>query len=150
VVLYSHCSLISHSKCAGRAALTCNLRSKLLMHMAAAPLSFSLSCRTTIVLDREHTNLLRLFRRRCRYIRIHQWRIKSCLALFKRLRASLTPDPTNFYSSVSLAPPSSTTKVTSVVPEGNIIRLKLSIILTPQAGNCNKQITCTSENAHGR
>ncbi|KAH9001955.1 hypothetical protein EDB83DRAFT_2324513 [Lactarius deliciosus] len=31
-VLCSHCSLIAHSKCAGRAALTCDLRSKLLMH----------------------------------------------------------------------------------------------------------------------
>ncbi|KAH9022698.1 hypothetical protein EDB85DRAFT_1844312, partial [Lactarius pseudohatsudake] len=31
-VLCSHCSLIAHFKCAGRAALTCDLRSKLLMH----------------------------------------------------------------------------------------------------------------------
>ncbi|KAH9022674.1 hypothetical protein EDB85DRAFT_1994644, partial [Lactarius pseudohatsudake] len=31
-VLCSHRSLIAHSKCAGRAALTCDLRSKLLMH----------------------------------------------------------------------------------------------------------------------
>ncbi|KAI9449930.1 kinase-like domain-containing protein [Lactarius psammicola] len=32
VVLCSHCSLIAHSKCSGRTALTCDLRSKLLMH----------------------------------------------------------------------------------------------------------------------
>src|SRR6266576_2483779 len=31
-VLCSHCSLIAHSKCAGRAPPTCDLRSKLLMH----------------------------------------------------------------------------------------------------------------------
>ncbi|KAH9032806.1 hypothetical protein EDB85DRAFT_1954480 [Lactarius pseudohatsudake] len=31
-VLCLHCSLIAHSKCAGRAALTYNLRSKLLKH----------------------------------------------------------------------------------------------------------------------
>ncbi|KAF8261926.1 kinase-like domain-containing protein [Lactarius quietus] len=31
-VLCLHCSLIAHSKCAGSAALTCDLRSKLLMH----------------------------------------------------------------------------------------------------------------------
>ncbi|KAN0138168.1 hypothetical protein V8E53_004057 [Lactarius tabidus] len=31
-VLCSHCSLIAHSKCAGRAALSCDLHSKLLVH----------------------------------------------------------------------------------------------------------------------
>ncbi|KAI9435348.1 hypothetical protein H4582DRAFT_1817761 [Lactarius indigo] len=30
--LCSHCSLIAHSRCSGRAALTCDLRSELLMH----------------------------------------------------------------------------------------------------------------------
>ncbi len=60
------------------------------------------------------------------------------LSPFKRSRASLTPDPTHSNSSVSLAaatpPPHSKSqaKVTSVIPEGNVIRRKLSIILTRQ------------------
>ncbi|KAH9056270.1 hypothetical protein EDB87DRAFT_1638280 [Lactarius vividus] len=32
-MLCSHCSLIAHSKCTGRAALICDVRSKLLMHV---------------------------------------------------------------------------------------------------------------------
>ncbi|KAH9001945.1 hypothetical protein EDB83DRAFT_2469994 [Lactarius deliciosus] len=50
-VLCSHCSLIAHLKCAGRAALTCDLRSKLL---AAAPPSSSYTCRTIIMRTRAH------------------------------------------------------------------------------------------------
>ncbi|KAH9019347.1 hypothetical protein EDB83DRAFT_2435038 [Lactarius deliciosus] len=51
-VFCSHCSLIAHSKCAGRAALTYNLRSKLPKHAhfaAAAPPSSSHTCRTLIL-----------------------------------------------------------------------------------------------------
>ena len=52
---------------------------------------------------------------------------------FKRSRASLTSDPTQSDSSVSLAPPSqSPSKVTSVISEGNDIRRKFSIMLTRQ------------------
>ncbi|KAH9041220.1 hypothetical protein EDB85DRAFT_1463369 [Lactarius pseudohatsudake] len=54
----------------------------------------------------------------------------------KRSRASLTPDPTHSNSSVSLAgatpPPHSHSQTKVTIPEGNIIRRKLSIILTRQ------------------
>ena len=54
------------------------------------------------------------------------------LAPFKRSRASLSPDPTNSNSSVSLTP---------LIPEGNIIRRKLSIILTRQREPTQQQAT---------
>ena len=142
-VLCSHCSLIAHSKCAGRAALTCDLRSKLLMHAHFAergnsPAEFftrlpnnhpasATSSRGS--LERERTNSPQLSPTSSPHPPVAY----KVLSPFKRSRASLTPDPTHSNSSVSLAaatpPPQSQAKM---IPEGNIIRRKLSIILTRQ------------------
>jgi hypothetical protein len=144
-VLCSHCSLIAHSKCAGRAALTCDLRSKLLMHAhfaerGTSPAEFftrlpnhqsasATSSRGSLDRDRERerTNSPQLSPTSSPHPPVAY----KVLSPFKRSRASLTPDPTHSNSSVSLTPPQA--KMTSVViPEGNIIRRKLSIILTRQ------------------
>ena len=53
------------------------------------------------------------------------------LAPYKSSRASISPDPTNSNSSVSL----------TLIPEGNIIRRKLSIILTRQREPTQQQAT---------
>ncbi|KAH9024585.1 kinase-like domain-containing protein [Lactarius pseudohatsudake] len=138
-VLCSHCSLIAHSKCAGRAALTCDLRSKLLMHAHFAergnspaeffprlpnhhPASAS-SSRGSLDRDRdqrerERTNSPQLSPTSPPHPPIAY---KVLSPFNKRSRASLTPDP----DTLQLIP-----KVT--IPEGNIIRRKLSIILTRQ------------------
>ncbi|KAN0138122.1 hypothetical protein V8E53_004011, partial [Lactarius tabidus] len=111
------CSLIAHSKCAGRAALTCDLRSKLLMH-GSSPAEFFTRLpnhHPAPTTSPPHPPVA----------------YKVLSSFSKRSRASLTPDPTNSNSSVSLAPPPSKV-TTSVIPEGNIIRRKLSIILTRQ------------------
>ena len=149
-VLCLHCSLIAHSKCAGRAALTCDLRSKLLMHAQFAergsspaepftrlpnhhPTSTS-PCRGSLDRDRgqrerKRTNSPHLSPTSSQHPPVAY----QVLSPLKRSLASLTPDPTQSNPSVSPAPPSqSPTKVTSVIPEGNIIRRKLSIVLTRQ------------------
>ncbi|KAH9166815.1 Pkinase-domain-containing protein [Lactarius sanguifluus] len=153
-VLCSHCSLIAHSKCAGRAALTCDLRSKLLMHAHFAergnspaefftrlpnhhPASAS-SSRGSLDRDRDQRE-----RERANSPQLsptsspHPPIAYKVLSPFsKRSRASLTPDPTHSNSSVSLAgatpPPHSHSQAKVTIPEGNIIRRKLSIILTRQ------------------
>ncbi|KAH9016024.1 hypothetical protein EDB85DRAFT_1898389 [Lactarius pseudohatsudake] len=153
-VLCSHCSLIAHSKCAGRAALTCDLRSKLLMHAHFAergnspaeffthlpnhhPASAS-SSRGSLDRDRdqrerERTNSPQLSPTSSPHPPIAY---KVLSPFNKRSRASLTPDPTHSNSSVSLAgaapPPHSHSQTKVTIPEGNIIRRKLSIILTRQ------------------
>ncbi|KAH9032801.1 Pkinase-domain-containing protein [Lactarius pseudohatsudake] len=153
-VLCSHCSLIAHSKCAGRAALTCDLRSKLLMHAHFAergnspaeffprlpnhhPASAS-SSRGSLDRDRdqrerERTNSPQLSPTSPPHPPIAY---KVLSPFNKRSRASLTPDPTHSNSSVSLAgatpPPHSHSQAKVTIPEGNIIRRKLSIILTRQ------------------
>lgn len=155
--LCSHCSLIAHSKCAGRAALTCDLRSKLLMHAhfaergispaefftrvpnhhpASATSSRGSLDRTSDQRERERTNSPQLSPTSSP---LHPPPVAyKVLSPFKRSLASLTPDPTHSDSSVSLAaatpPPQSRShaKATSVIPEGNVIRRKLSIILTRQ------------------
>ncbi|KAI9434159.1 hypothetical protein H4582DRAFT_2060353 [Lactarius indigo] len=149
--LCSHCSHIAHSKCAGRAALTCDLRSKLLMHAhfaerGSSPTEFfprlpnhhpasASSSRGSLDRDRdqrvrERTNSPQLSPTSSPYPPI------ACKVLSpfnKRSRASLTPDPThsNSYVLIAGATPSQA-KVTSVIPEGNVIHRKLSIILTRQ------------------
>ncbi|KAI9435345.1 Pkinase-domain-containing protein [Lactarius indigo] len=149
--LCSHCSLIAHSKCAGRAALTCDLRSKLLMHAqfaerGSSPAEFfprlpnhhpasASSSRGSLDRDRdqrerERTNSPQLSPTSSPHPPIAY---KVLSPFNKRSRASLTPDPTHSNSSVSLAGAMpSQAKVTSVIPEGNVIRRKLSIILTRQ------------------
>ncbi|KAH9166008.1 hypothetical protein EDB89DRAFT_2076255 [Lactarius sanguifluus] len=153
-VLCSHCSLIAHSKCAGRAALTCDLRSKLLMHAHFAergnspaefftrlpnhhPASAS-SSRGSLDRDRdqrerERTNSPQLSPTSSPHPPIAY---KVLSPFNKRSRASLTPDPTHSNSSVSLAgatpPPHSYSQTKVTIPEGNVIRRKLSIILTRQ------------------
>ncbi|KAH9022684.1 hypothetical protein EDB85DRAFT_2119745 [Lactarius pseudohatsudake] len=153
-VLCSHCSLIAHSKCAGRAALTCDLRSKLLMHAHFAergnsPAEFfprlpnhhsasASSSRGSLDRDRdqrerERTNSPQLSPTSPPHPPIAY---KVLSPFNKRSRASLTPDPTHSNSSVSLAgatpPPHSHSQAKVTIPEGNIIRRKLSIILTRQ------------------
>ncbi|KAI9449935.1 Pkinase-domain-containing protein [Lactarius psammicola] len=153
-VLCSHCSLIAHSKCAGRAALTCDLRSKLLMHAhfaerGSSPAEFftrlpnnnpasASSSRGSLDRDRDQRERERTNSPQLSPMSPHPPVAYKVLSPFKRSRASLSPDPTHSNSSVSLAaatPPShshSQAKVTSVIPEGNVIRRKLSIILTRQ------------------
>ncbi|KAH8996590.1 hypothetical protein EDB83DRAFT_2559153 [Lactarius deliciosus] len=152
-VLCSHCSLIAHSKCASRAALTCDLRSKLLMHAHFAergnspaefftrlpnhhPASAS-SSRGSLDRDRdqrerERTNSLQLSPTSSPHPPIAY----KVLAPFnKRPRTSLTPNSTHSNSSISLAgatPPHSHSLAKVTIPEGNVIRRKLSIILTRQ------------------
>ncbi|KAN0138154.1 hypothetical protein V8E53_004043 [Lactarius tabidus] len=121
-----------------RAALTCDLRSKLLMHAQFAergsspaesftrlpnhhPASASSSRGS---LGRERTNSPQLSPTTSPPHPPVAYIVLSPFS--KRSRASLTPDPTNSNSSVSLAPPPSKV-TTSVIPEGNIIRRKLSI-----------------------
>ncbi|KAI9431376.1 kinase-like protein [Lactarius indigo] len=149
--LCSHCSLIAHSRCSGRAALTCDLRSKLLMHAhfaerGSSPAEFfprlpnphpasASSSRGSLDRDRdqrerERTNSPQLSPTSSRHPPIAY---KVLSPFNKRSRASLTPDPTHSNSSVSLAGATpSQAKVTSVIPEGNVIRRKLTIILTRQ------------------
>ena len=146
-VLCSHCSLIAHSKCAGRAALTCDLRSKLLMHAqfaerGSSPAEFftrlpnhhpasATSSRGS--LDRERTNSPQLSPTTSpAHPHPHPPVAYKVLSPFKRSRASISPDPTNSNSSVSLTP---------LIPEGNIIRRKLSIILTRQREPPQQQAT---------
>lgn len=154
-VLCSHCSLIAHSKCAGHAPLTCDLRSKLLMHAQFAkrggsPAEFfprspnhhpgsASSSRGSLDRDREQRE-----RERTNSPQLsptsspHPPVAYKILSPFKRSHASLTPDLTHSNSSISLAaatpPPRSQSqaKMTNVIPEGNVIRRKLSIILTRQ------------------
>jgi hypothetical protein len=133
-VLCSHCSLIAHSKCAGRAALTCDLRSKLLIHAQFAERGSS-PAEFFTRLPNHHPASASSSRGSFERERANSPTSSSphppvaykVLSPFKRSRASITPDPTQSNSSVSLAalPP-------KVIPEGNIIRRKLSIILTRQ------------------
>jgi hypothetical protein len=166
-VLCSHCSLIAHSKCAGRAPPTCDLRSKLLMHAqfaecgsspadiftrlpppAVAPASDGLGASSSRgSLDREHTSSPQL--QQCpsataspsspTQLSAHAPVASKGFSPFKRSRASPAPDPTHSYSSISLAGatplPGSQQKqqpIKSLLSEGNVIRRKLSIILTGQ------------------
>ena len=119
-VLCSHCSLIAHSKCAGRAALTCDLRSKLLMHAhfaergtspaefftrlpnhhpASATSSRGSLDRDTDQRERERTNSPQFSPTSPPYPPVAY----EVLSPFKRSYSSLTPDPTHSNSSVSLA-----------------------------------------------
>ena len=169
-VLCSDCSLIAHSKCAGRAPPTCDLRSKLLMHAqfaergsspadlftllpppALAPASDGLGASSSRgSLDRERTNSPQLQQSplattsQSSPTHSHAPVAYKVLSPFKRSRASLSPDPTHSNSSTSLAgvtpPPASQQQrpqqkqqpIKSLLSEGNVIRRKLSIILTGQ------------------
>ncbi|KAH9967589.1 hypothetical protein BC827DRAFT_605166 [Russula dissimulans] len=151
-VLCSHCSLIAHAKCAGRAPPTCDLRSKLLMQAQfagrgsptdiftrlpppAAPASDGLGASSSSrgSLDRERANSPQPSAPSPAHPPVSY----KVLSPFKRSHASHTPDPMNSNSSISLAPPVSQKQqqqqpVKSLLPEGNVIRRKLSIILTRQ------------------
>jgi hypothetical protein len=169
-VLCSHCSLIAHSKCAGRAPPTCDLRSKLLMHAqfaergsspadiftrlppphTPAPASDGLGASSSRgSLDRERTSspqlpqspLATASQSSPPHSPAHPPVAYKVLSPFKRSsRASLSPDPTHSNSSISLAgvtpPPGSQRHkqqpIKSLLSEGNVIRRKLSIILTRQ------------------
>ena len=172
-VLCSHCSLIAHSKCAGRAPPTCDLRSKLLMHAQFAERGSSpadiftrlptpaLATATATAsdglgasssrgsLDRERTSspqlpqspLATTSQSSPAHSPAHPPVAYKVLSPFKRSsRASLSPDPTHSNSSISLAgvtpPPGSQQHkqqpIKSLLSEGNVIRRKLSIILTRQ------------------
>ena len=177
-VLCSHCSLIAHSKCAGRAPPTCDLRSKLLMHAhfaergsspadiftrlpppVLAPatatgsdgLGASSSRGSLDRLDRERTGSPQLQQSPLATAPLsspthsptHPPVAYKVLSPFKRSRASLPPDPTHSNSSISLAgatPPPGLQQqsqqkqqpIKSLLSEGNVIRRKLSIILTRQ------------------
>jgi len=162
-VLCSHCSLIAHSKCAGRAPPTCDLRSKLLMHAQfpergspadiftrlptpAGPASDGLGASSSRgSLDRERTNSPQL----SASSPPHPPVAYKVLAPFKRSHTSLSQGPTQSNSSISLTgatpPPVSKRPQQrpqqshqwhqprkSILPEGGVIRRKLSIILTRQ------------------
>jgi hypothetical protein len=174
-VLCSHCSLIAHSKCAGRAPPTCDLRSKLLMHAQFAERGSSPADIFTLLpppalapatasgsdglgasssrgsLDRERTSspqlqqspLATASQSSPTHSPTHAPVAYRGLSPFKRSRASLSPDPTHSNSSISLAgvtpPPGSQQRpqqkqqpIKSLLSEGNVIRRKLSIILTRQ------------------
>src|SRR5580698_3710803 len=107
-VLCSHCSLIAHSKCAGRAALTCDLRSKLLMHAqfaerGSSPAEFftRMSPHTAPASDGFGANSSRgsLDRERANSPPLsassptHPPVAYKVLAQFKRSHTSLSPDP---------------------------------------------------------
>jgi hypothetical protein len=161
-VLCSHCSLIAHSKCAGRAPPTCDLRSKLLMHAHFAergsspadlftrlpppPLSpasasdgFGASS-SRGSLDRERTNspqfqpspLAMASQSPPTPTPTPTHAPHRGLSPFKRSRISLSrEDPTHSNSSISLAG-AAQQPIKSLLSEGNMIRRKLSIILTRQ------------------
>ena len=169
-MLCSHCSLIAHSKCAGRAPPTCDLRSKLLMHAqfaergsspidiftrlpppAPAPASDGLGASSSRgSLDHERTSSPQLYPSPLATAspthsptHPHPPVAYKVLSPFKRSRASLSPDPTHSNSSISLAGVTSPTgsrqqqqqkqqPVKTFLSEGNVIRRKLSIILTRQ------------------
>lgn len=164
-VLCSHCSLIAHSKCAGRAPPTCDLRSKLLMHAqfaergtadiftllpppalatASASASDGLGASSSRgSLDRERTSSPQLpqspLATASQTPPTHPPVAYKVLSSFKRSRASLSRDPMHSNSSISLGgvtpPPGSQQKqqpIKSLLSEGNVIRRKLSIILTRQ------------------
>jgi len=169
-VLCSHCSLIAHSKCAGRAPPTCDLRSRLLMHAqfaergsspadiftrlpppTLAPASDGLGASSSRgSLDRERTSspqlqqspLATVSQSSPTHSPTHPPVAYKVLSPFKRSRASPSPDPTHSNSSISLAgvtpPPGSQQPqqkqqpIKSFLSEGNVIRKKLSIILTRQ------------------
>jgi hypothetical protein len=170
-VLCSHCSLIAHSKCAGRAPPTCDLRSRLLMHAqftergsspadiftrlpppSLAPASDGLGASSSRgSLDRERTSspqlqqspLATVSQSSPTHSPTHPPVAYKVLSPFKRSRASPSPDPTHSNSSISLAgvtPPGSQQPqpqqkpqpIKSFLSEGNVIRKKLSIILTRQ------------------
>jgi len=153
-VLCSHCSLIAHSKCAGRAPPTCDLRSKLLMHAhfaergspadifftrlppPAGPASDGLgACSSRGSLDRERANSPQLSASSPPHLPPVAYKV---LAPFKRSHTSLSQDPTQSNSSISLVsatPPVSQQQHQprkSILPEGGMLRRKLSIILTRQ------------------
>jgi hypothetical protein len=171
--LCSHCSLIAHSKCAGRAPPTCDLRSKLLMHAqfaerGSSPADIFTRLPPPILapatatgsdglgasssrgsLDRERTSSPQLQQSPLAtaspssptHSPSHAPVAYKVLSPFKRSRASLSPDPTHSNSSISLAgatpPPGSQPQqkqqpLKSLLSEGNVIRRKLSIILTGQ------------------
>ncbi|KAH9973475.1 hypothetical protein BGW80DRAFT_241207 [Lactifluus volemus] len=149
-VLCSHCSLIAHAKCSGRSPPTCDLRWKLLMHaqlaersspidifnrlpnpVASAPDGFCASS-SRGSLDRERASSPPL----SASSPPHPPVAYKVLSPFKRSRASLSPNPTHSNSSTSLAgatqhqlhqQPSK-----SLLPEVNVIRRKLSLILMRQ------------------
>ena len=159
----SHCSLIAHSKCAGRAPPTCDFRSKLLMHAQfaergspadsffarppAAPASDGLGASSSRgSLDRERANSPQL----SASSPVHPPVAYKMLGPFKRSYNSSSPDPTHSNSSISLAgatPPVSQQSQQrqrqlpgkSLLHEGGVIRRKLSIILTRRDPNLQKE-----------
>jgi hypothetical protein len=171
-VLCSHCSLIAHSKCAGRAPPTCDLRSKLLMHaqfaergsspadiftrLPPAPVTATASDglganSSRGSLDRERTSSPQLQQSPLAtaspssHSPTHPPVAYKVLSPFKRSRASPSPDLTHSNSSISLAgvtplpgsqqqqrPQQKQQPIKSFLSEGNVIRRKLSIILTRQ------------------
>ncbi len=162
-VLCSHCSLIAHSKCAGRAPPTCDFRSKLLMHAQfaergspadvfftrppAAPASDGLGASSSRgSLDRERANSPQL----SASSPVHPPVAYKMLGPFKRSYNSSSPDPTHSNSSISVAgatPPISQQSQQrqrqlpgkSLLPEGGVIRRKLSIILTRRDPNLQNE-----------
>lgn len=149
-VLCSHCSLIAHSKCAGRAPPTCDLRSKLLMHAQFAergsPADIFLTRLPTPASDGVGASSSRGSERtNSPSSPPHPPVAYKVLSPFKRSHTSLSQDPKKSNSSISLAgatPPSVSQRPQqsqrwpqprkSILPEGGVIRRKLSTILTRQ------------------
>jgi hypothetical protein len=144
-VLCSHCSLIAHSKCAGRAALTCDLRSKLLIHAQFAERGSS-PAEFITRLPNHHPASASSSRGSFERERANSPTSSSphppvaykVLSPFKRSRASITPDPTQSNSSGSLAAPPP-----KVIPEGSIIR-RLSLRISENRRNANAHAPCRS------
>ncbi|KAI0046488.1 hypothetical protein FA95DRAFT_1669085 [Auriscalpium vulgare] len=138
-VLCSQCSLIAHTRCAGRAPPTCDLRSQLLMYAqfaergspvdfaaargsAASPTSDGLGASSSRAsLDRASSPLPG-------QPTPHPPTAYKVLSPFKRSRASLSPEPGRSSSSASLLP--SSPKV--LQGDGNVLRRKLSILGRPK------------------
>ncbi|KAI0060757.1 hypothetical protein BV25DRAFT_1806793 [Artomyces pyxidatus] len=138
-VLCSQCSLIAHSRCAGRAPPTCDLRSQLLMYAqyaergspvdfvtargsAASPTSDGMGASSSRAsLDRAISSPSP------GPPSAHPPTAYKVLSPFKRSRASLSPEPGRSSSSASLA-----TNSPKIIPEGNVLRRKLSILTRPK------------------
>lgn len=162
-VLCSHCSLICHSKCAGRAPPTCDLRSKLLMHAQFAqrgsspadifitrfpppPPPGASSSRGSFERERTGTGTnspqpLSASSPAPAPTQPHPpVAYKVFSAPFKRSRASPSNSSTSLtgatspppFPPVSLQQQQQPRAVKSLLPEGSVIRRKLSIILTRQ------------------
>jgi hypothetical protein len=144
VVLCSHCSLVAHSKCAGRAARTVLATSarncsctRSLRSAAAVPLSSSHACLTIIPRARARLEVAsneraRTHRRRRRpHTRL--WRIKSSRHLSARVLRSrpIRHSPTHLSHSLRSQSP---TTVTSVISEA--------------AGSCSSSLRASENRNH--